>query len=253
MPHIFGVDVSHWQGVINWDKMKSKGVQFALIKATEGTTYKDDQFERNVAESIRVGIPWGAYHFHLPALSATGQVDNFLGSLSGKKVSCRAWGDFETSSNLTPDVVSQRSLDFLAGVHKVERAGEYTSPGYSNSWFMQAGKPDLRHAIYPQWLANYTTASYPMLTNIGQIPIIWQYTSKGDGYSYGADSQYIDLNWWMGSDEEFQDFIGAAVEPPVVEPPIEPPTITFTSLDKAHLDHLWADHVAKYPPTMKPQ
>src|SRR5262245_51070496 len=62
---IHGIDVSKYQGAIDWEAAKSKGgVRFAWIKATEGGDRKDDRFEENWRGARAAGIPTGAYHFY---------------------------------------------------------------------------------------------------------------------------------------------------------------------------------------------
>jgi lysozyme len=63
MTQIKGIDVSHWQGDIDWKKVKDDGVEFAFIKATEGTSFIDDKFLANINGANAVGIKTGAYHF----------------------------------------------------------------------------------------------------------------------------------------------------------------------------------------------
>ena len=58
-----GIDVSYWQKNIDWDKVKSAGIKFAIIRCGYGNGGVDSYFERNVKECERVGIPWGAYYF----------------------------------------------------------------------------------------------------------------------------------------------------------------------------------------------
>ena len=61
---LFGVDVSKHQGVIDWEKVKNSGVQFAIIRCGYGTdkTSNDDiQWERNASECEKLGIPYGVY------------------------------------------------------------------------------------------------------------------------------------------------------------------------------------------------
>lgn len=59
----FGVDVSHYQGDINWEKVKNAGVSFAICKCTESTSYKDKTYDENKLEIKQRGIKFGAYHF----------------------------------------------------------------------------------------------------------------------------------------------------------------------------------------------
>ena len=58
-----GIDVSYWQGTIDWDKVKANGIEFAILRCGYGSSGVDTSFERNVRECERVGIPWGAYYF----------------------------------------------------------------------------------------------------------------------------------------------------------------------------------------------
>lgn len=74
-----GLDISHHQGVIDWDKVKATGeVDFVFMKATEGGDHVDSRFAINWAEAKRVGIPHGAYHFFTLCRSGKEQAANFV-------------------------------------------------------------------------------------------------------------------------------------------------------------------------------
>ena len=60
---IQGIDVSRWQGDIDWAKVKDAGTRFAFIKATEGGDHLAPNFRRNWAEAKKAGVPRSAYHF----------------------------------------------------------------------------------------------------------------------------------------------------------------------------------------------
>ena len=60
---IHGIDVSKYQGDIDWNKVKDSGVKFVWIKATEGGDHTDEKFAANWAGAKAAGIPRGAYHF----------------------------------------------------------------------------------------------------------------------------------------------------------------------------------------------
>ncbi|CAM5526820.1 lysozyme [Streptomyces] [Streptomyces griseus] len=64
-----GIDVSHWQGSINWGSVKAAGIDFAYMKATEGTSFKDSSFNANYTGSYNAGLIRGAYHFARPNVS----------------------------------------------------------------------------------------------------------------------------------------------------------------------------------------
>jgi lysozyme len=73
-----GIDVSHYQGSIDWPSVAGDDVAFAYVKATEGVEGRDDRFERNWRGAQRAGIPVGAYHYFIFCRSARAQARNFL-------------------------------------------------------------------------------------------------------------------------------------------------------------------------------
>jgi lysozyme len=73
-----GIDVSHYQGIIDWPTVAGDDVAFAYIKATEGVDNRDAQFARNWRGAQRAGIRVGAYHYFIFCRSARAQAHNFL-------------------------------------------------------------------------------------------------------------------------------------------------------------------------------
>jgi lysozyme len=77
------VDVSHWQGNIDWAKLAKAGVVAAFIKATNGAFQTDDQYRKNVQGARAAGIKVGSYHFMLSNQDPDQQAENFLATASG--------------------------------------------------------------------------------------------------------------------------------------------------------------------------
>jgi len=75
---VHGVDVSKWQGDIDWVKLRKSGIDFAYIKSTEGGDHTDDRFDEYWRQARRAGIPRGAYHFYYFCTSAGKQADWFI-------------------------------------------------------------------------------------------------------------------------------------------------------------------------------
>ncbi len=74
-----GIDVSHHQGAINWTAVRGAGIQFAYLKTTEGTGFKDPRFNTNYVAAYRAGVIRGGYHFALPNRSSgAAQADFFF-------------------------------------------------------------------------------------------------------------------------------------------------------------------------------
>jgi GH25 family lysozyme M1 (1,4-beta-N-acetylmuramidase) len=78
-----GVDVSHWQGAINWTSVRNAGMQFAYIKATEGTSFKDPRFNTNYPAAYYAGVIRGAYHFARPNISGGATQADYFASNGG--------------------------------------------------------------------------------------------------------------------------------------------------------------------------
>ena len=76
-----GVDVSHYQGEIDWEVLSSQDIDFAFLKATEGSSYVDDTYEYNCTEARKAGLAVGAYHFFSFDSAAKTQAENFIGTV----------------------------------------------------------------------------------------------------------------------------------------------------------------------------
>ena len=61
--NIKGIDVSRYQGTVDWEQVKAAGYQFAMLRAGYGSDTVDEQFQRNASECNRIGLPAGAYWF----------------------------------------------------------------------------------------------------------------------------------------------------------------------------------------------
>src|SRR5689334_1580650 len=77
-PEVQGIDVSHYQGVIDWNQVAEAGTAFVFIKATEGTSYVDPQFQDNWSGAKAAGLLRGAYHFFQPGEDPQQQAEYFL-------------------------------------------------------------------------------------------------------------------------------------------------------------------------------
>ena len=94
-----GIDVSAHQGVIQWSELKSQGVDFAYIKASEGGDFRDKRFAENWTRSARAGVPHGAYHFFTLCRSGAEQAANFLATVPGDPAALPPAVDLEFLGN----------------------------------------------------------------------------------------------------------------------------------------------------------
>jgi GH25 family lysozyme M1 (1,4-beta-N-acetylmuramidase) len=199
-----GIDVSHWQGTIDWGKVRAAGKRFAYIKATEETTYIDNMYAINRAGAKAAGLYVGAYHFARPDATpgdAQAEADHFVDTAAFAPGELLPVLDLEQSGGLTSDVLQTWVRSFLDRVYVRTgiRAVIYVSPSFwstkmSNSvWFAQNGYQVL-------WVAHWTTASTPSTPGAnwaGRGWTFWQYTS--DGTVPGIAGR-VDLDRYQGSD-----------------------------------------------------
>jgi GH25 family lysozyme M1 (1,4-beta-N-acetylmuramidase) len=178
-----GVDVSHWQGTIDWTKVRAAGKSFAIAKATEGVGFKDDHYDRNKAGAMGQGMMFGAYHFARPGLNtAIAEADYFVDNAAIEHGMLIPTLDLERDGGLTPSALSAWVKAWLGRVY--ERLGVrpmiYTSPSFwrtymsDTRWFADNG-----YAIL--WVANWgvTSPSVPATNWGGRSWTFWQYTSDG--------------------------------------------------------------------------
>ena len=122
-----GIDVSQWQGAIDWAKVKAAGVQFALLRAGYGDTLSypsqiDAQYERNYAECKRLGIPVGVYFYSYATTTeaAKREAQSCLALLKGKQFEMPIYYDVEEYSIFKSGKTGDISRAFIS---ELEKAG----------------------------------------------------------------------------------------------------------------------------------
>lgn len=188
-----GVDVSHFQGVIDWQRVKAAGIGFAFIKATDGDQFVDPQLDENTSQCAALGIPFGLYHFFRPSISVAAQAAFFL-----KHRKCSSIAQLPPALDLEIGPVSALDAsDWLDLVY--EEIGRepliYTAPVFARDNFGTSNAM----GVYPLWIAEYTTKSEPLVPNAWSSWDFWQHTPSGhvDGIPNA-----VDLDWFQGTAED---------------------------------------------------
>jgi len=169
-----GIDVSHYQGRIDWDAVASgTPISYVYLKATEGARLVDDTYERNLLEARRVGLSVGSYHFYRPNVNWQEQFDNMVAVVKMEDQDLVPIIDVEHRGS-----VSEATFigDLRAFIEKVtEYYGKkpliYTYHNFYNR-YLTGEFPD-----YHFMIARYRSDS-PTLDD-GKDYIMWQYTSTG--------------------------------------------------------------------------
>lgn len=184
-----GIDVSKWQGTIDWARVKASGsVEFAILRAGYGSLVKqkDKTFDSNYNACKRLGIPVGAYWYSY-ATTVTGarrEAKAFLKVIEGKTFEYPLWFDQEYEPKIKALTNAQRTEIVKAFCAELEKAGYYTGLYCSRDWLQNyVNCKDLVHLDI--WVAAY--GSTP-----GNVPLpygMWQCSSTGkvNGISGNVD------------------------------------------------------------------
>ena len=171
-----GIDVSSWQGNIDFTSVKNSGIEIVYIKSSEGSNYIDPYFERNYQNAKANGLKVGFYHYVTARNTeqARNQANFFARVISGKQPDCKLAMDFESFGNLSINEINEISKVFL---ETLSNATNKEVLIYSNSYSARTiFSSDL--SIYPLWVANYGV-SEPGGNDKWSTWVGWQYTSTG--------------------------------------------------------------------------
>ena len=189
-----GIDISHWQGTIDWRQVAAAGKSFAIAKATEGVGYRDDTYARNKAGAMSNGLKFGAYHFARPENDPIREADWFVDNADYEQGMLIPTLDLERTGGRGPTGLTNWTKSWLQRVE--ERLGVkamiYMSPYFwrtnlnDTRWFADNGYDVL-------WVAHWHVAvPQPPAENWGGKGwTFWQYTS--DGRVPGISGR-VDLN-----------------------------------------------------------
>ena len=185
-----GIDVSNYQGTVDWNKVKAAGIDFAILKVGPVYGNPDDSFERNAAECERLGIPYGVYYYSYARSikDANKEADRTLAWLGGHHPSLPVYYDLEDSyilqdPDFSKDKLTQIAQAFCNRMEAVGfKAGIYANLNWLNNYL---NSPSL--SGYDHWVAQYNwrcdyAGSYSF----------WQYSSSGNvpGVNGRCDMNY---------------------------------------------------------------
>lgn len=194
---IKGLDVSEFQGEVDWEQVKAAGYQFAMLRAGYGYNTVDKQFRRNASECNRVGLPIGAYWFcyAFSPEKAVQEADGCISTVSDYRLDYPVCYDIEQAS---ADYIEKQGTSFTPALarnvvtgfcNRVEKEG-YFAMFYTNRYFLDTYLGTELTKRYAFWYARYSSQFDG--TDCG----IWQYTSTGSvpGVSGNVDLDigYVD-------------------------------------------------------------
>jgi lysozyme len=200
-----GIDVSHHQDHINWDKVAENErfkVHFSFIKATEGVSLKDKKFRKNWEECKNVDIKRGAYHFFISSISPKNQALNYIKTVSLAPGDLAPVLDFENESAKHSVAATRKNLKIWLNL--VENHYNIKPIIYTNSFFYKKYiKGHFKN--YHLWIADYDAYNIKSSINSSNLKF-WQYSQRG---KVNGIKGHVDCNAFVGDIEEFDELVKA--------------------------------------------
>lgn len=196
---VVGVDLSKWQGAVDFGRIRAAGKTYVFVKLTEGDDDVDPDYARNVAGARAAGLYAGSYHFYSTDDTAEAQFDNLSRHLDLKPGDLPPVIDIEVlSKSSLPDLASQLTtflelIENRYGVKPIIYSGENFANDHLKGF-----------ADYPLWLAEYTGATQPQLPLDWQVWTFWQHSQSGRVDGVDGD---VDLDRFNGDLEKLRTLL----------------------------------------------
>ncbi len=196
---VHGIDISHYQGDIDWlELMQSRltdyPIEFVFMKATEGGDHGDDTFTRNFSEAGKHGFIRGAYHFFSPKTDPLKQADFFIRTVKLAPGDLPPVLDVEVTGKKTKQELQQNIKRWLDRVeaHYGVKPILYTSYKFKSRYL-----DDSIFNTYPYWIAHYYVDSVKYEGK-------WHFWQHSDVGAVPGIDEDVDLNVFNGSLEELK-------------------------------------------------
>lgn len=190
---IYGIDVSHHQGEINWLKVKSwneKPLSFVYIKATEGSSYVDRNYQQNTRKARGAGIKVGSYHFFRTTSSADSQFEHFIATIGTQEQDLIPMVDLEENDRLSREAYNTEVKKFLLLLenHFGQKPLIYAPQGFYNTYLKE------NYLKYYWSIARYSSQK-PNLHDANNWTL-WQFTEHGsvDGIDVPVDINVLNAD-----------------------------------------------------------
>lgn len=181
-----GIDVSNYQGDIDFQRVKDAGIEVVYIKASQGSSWTDPDFQSNGEKAKAAGLDFGFYHFVTATTTAEAEQEaRFFASLiTGMDYTCRPVMDFEEFSGLSHTQINAIGKAFLEELESLTGVKPmlYTDAYAANTLWEE------RFGAYPLWVANYDVSEPEVTSGIWSGWAGFQYGSgRVDGISDTVD------------------------------------------------------------------
>jgi lysozyme len=214
---IRGIDLSRFNGEVDFTKLRADGLRFVYLKATEGRT-RDTMFARNWTAARQANLKVGAYHEVSVCGAADEQFDAIRATVpklpDALPLALAVEPNIRTTNSGCPDAFTRQVVGDLA-----RNVAEY----YGKKPIIYGNATTLSHLVdetlaeFPIWLAKFATKGLEVPTFLGRNPwTLWQVTDRA---RYQGVAGHVDLNLFYGSDEDFESFAAGIGNAARLRPP----------------------------------
>jgi lysozyme len=212
-----GIDISRWQGEIDWEQLKQSKVAFACIRASIGDFFTDDKFAKNWQGAKETEIFRCAYHVLRPDITAVAQISHFE-SVVGEAGDLPHVLDVELTGNQPDSVIQDRTFESL---QEMEARFGRKPLVYTADWFWTPHIGDQPWVEdYDLWVAHYywPQVQTPKIPAGWMVWKIWQHSNRGRISGVPGN---VDLNWFGGTMEDLIAYAGETQPPQPPTPDLE--------------------------------
>ena len=191
----YGIDVSKWNGTIDWATVKNQGVEFAMIRTGYGRTGIDEQFENNYSGARAQGIRVGVYHYSYASTEeqARQEAQLVLRILAGRDLDLPVAFDIEDPEVHQPLSKSQATKITVAFCEEIRKAG-YTPMVYASRSFFSTHLDYSQLSSYKMWVARWEADNPGVDFQVD----MWQYSSEGNVPGANTSGGVCDVNYAFG-------------------------------------------------------
>lgn len=200
-----GVDVSAYQGEIDWQTLSGQDISFAFIKATEGSSFVDKSFAYNFEQAQDTDLAVGAYHFFSYDSEGRTQAEHFIDTVEAFEgmlppvVDLEFYGDYAKNPPERKYVDEQlKTMLSILEEHYGQKPIIYATET-SYELYLSGD-----YAEYDIWIRNVITR--PRMSD-GRRWTFWQYTNRERLDGYNGDEKHIDVNVFNGGLEGYQEYL----------------------------------------------
>lgn len=200
-----GIDVSSYQGEIDFEELSSEKISFVFIKATEGSSLVDNRFAYNFEQAQKTPLAVGAYHFFSYDSKGETQAQNFIDTVQPFEgmlppvIDLEFYGDKEKNPPKREDV--RRELNIMLEILEEHYGQKPIIYATEKSYELYLSGD---YEEYDIWIRNVITK--PKISD-NRDWTFWQYTNREKLKGYNGDEKYIDMNVFGGNAQEFHAYL----------------------------------------------